>query len=67
MMTQYDSAQIYGTQKSTERHAFFKRKKCIRTTDSKHSALEPDTDGAIDGLECKNGVASETKDTPQVG
>jgi len=50
----------------TERHAFYKRRKCIRTNEVKHTALVPDDDAEMETMFCKGGLAFETKDTKQV-
>ena len=58
--------QMYGTGLATERHAFYRRRKCIRTTDSQHSALVRDEDAGMESMLCAKGIAYETKDTQQV-
>jgi len=57
---------VYGVGRETERHAFYKRSPCISSTDGDHMALRPDHEATMDNFVTKDGVAFETKDTPQL-
>eukprot|EP00750_Incisomonas_marina_P019893 INCI3647.1.p1 GENE.INCI3647.1~~INCI3647.1.p1 ORF type:complete len:1669 (+),score=267.71 INCI3647.1:54-5060(+) len=57
---------IFGTGLPTERHAFYKRKPCISSTDGDYVALQPDREARMDGFMHRGGVAYETADTMQV-